>query len=58
MLITTMEVSSIDCGKEQSYQQRDMSDSSQYLYGHLPPDIMPKGLPNNGTNCYMLRKYN
>ncbi|XP_019696393.1 serine/threonine-protein kinase Genghis Khan isoform X3 [Harpegnathos saltator] len=48
MLITTMEISSIDCGKEQPYQQRDMSDSSQYLYGHLPPDIMPKGLPNNG----------
>ncbi|XP_012224760.1 serine/threonine-protein kinase Genghis Khan isoform X1 [Linepithema humile] len=48
MLITTMEISAIDCGKEQHYQPRDMSDSSQYLYGHPPPDIMPKGLPNNG----------
>ncbi|XP_072743679.1 serine/threonine-protein kinase Genghis Khan [Anoplolepis gracilipes] len=25
-----------------------MSDSSQYLYGHPPPDIMPKGFPNIG----------
>lgn len=27
-----------------------MSDSSQYLYGHPPPDIMPKGFPNIGNN--------
>ncbi|EZA60465.1 hypothetical protein DMN91_011208 [Ooceraea biroi] len=47
-MLTTMEISTIDCGKEQPYQQRDMSDSSQYLYGHPPPDIMPKGLSNNG----------
>jgi len=48
-MLITMDISTIDCGKEQSYQQRDMSDSSQYLYGHPPPDIMPKGLSNNGT---------
>lgn len=48
-MLTTMEISTIDCGKEQPYQPRDMSDSSQYLYGHPPPDIMPKGLSNNGT---------
>jgi len=50
-----MEMSTVDCGKKkkQLYLQSDMSDSSRYLYGRLPPDIMPKGLPNNGT-CYML----
>ncbi|XP_020291179.1 serine/threonine-protein kinase Genghis Khan isoform X1 [Pseudomyrmex gracilis] len=46
--MTTMEISAIDCGKEKPYQQRDMSASSQYLFGHLPPDIMPKGLSING----------
>lgn len=45
-----MEISAINCSKEQPYQSRDMSDSSQYLYGHPPPDIMPKGLPNNGID--------
>ncbi|XP_018400468.1 PREDICTED: serine/threonine-protein kinase MRCK beta [Cyphomyrmex costatus] len=43
-----MEMSSLDCGKKQRYLQSDMSDSSRYLYGHLPLDIMPKELPNNG----------
>ncbi|XP_018352111.1 PREDICTED: serine/threonine-protein kinase MRCK alpha isoform X1 [Trachymyrmex septentrionalis] len=43
-----MEMSSVDCGKKQHYLQGDMSDSSRYLYGHLPPDVMPKGLSNNG----------
>ncbi|EGI68651.1 Serine/threonine-protein kinase MRCK beta [Acromyrmex echinatior] len=43
-----MEMSSVDCGKKQHYLQGDMSDSSRYLYGHLPPDIMLKGLSNNG----------
>ncbi|XP_071556555.1 serine/threonine-protein kinase Genghis Khan isoform X2 [Temnothorax nylanderi] len=43
-----MEMSStVDC-KKQPRRQGDMSDSSRYLYGHLPPDIMSKGLPNNG----------
>ncbi|KAG5338001.1 MRCKG kinase, partial [Acromyrmex heyeri] len=42
-----MEMSSVDC-KKQHYLQGDMSDSSRYLYGHLPPDIMLKGLSNNG----------
>ncbi|XP_018311672.1 serine/threonine-protein kinase MRCK alpha isoform X1 [Mycetomoellerius zeteki] len=41
-------MSSVDCGKKQRYLQGDMSDSSRYLYGHLPPDIMSKGLSNNG----------
>jgi len=53
-----MDISTIDCGKEQSYQQRDMSDSSQYLYGHPPPDIMPKGLSNNGTFVSYHKKKN
>ncbi|XP_077254399.1 serine/threonine-protein kinase gek isoform X3 [Temnothorax americanus] len=43
-----MEMSStIDC-KKQPCRKGDMSDTSRYLYGHLPPDIMSKGLPNNG----------
>lgn len=46
----TMEMSTLDCGKKQSCRQSDMSDSSRYLYGHLPPDIMSKGLPNNGND--------
>lgn len=45
-----MEMSTVDCGKKQSCRQSDMSDSSRYLYGHLPPDIMSKGLPNNGND--------
>jgi len=44
-------MSSVDCGKKkQLYLQNDMSDTSRYLYGRLPPDIMPKGLPNNGND--------
>ncbi|XP_018047278.1 PREDICTED: serine/threonine-protein kinase Genghis Khan isoform X2 [Atta colombica] len=43
-----MEMSSVDCGKKQHYLQGDMSDLSRYLYGHLPPDVMLKGLSNNG----------
>ncbi|KAG5323632.1 MRCKB kinase, partial [Pseudoatta argentina] len=41
-----MELSSVDC-KKQHYLQGDMSDSSRYLYSHLPPDML-KGLSNNG----------
>jgi len=44
-------MSSVDCGKKQHYLQDDMSDSSRYLYGHLPPDVMLKGLSNNGNNA-------
>lgn len=59
-----MEKSAVDCGKKQSCRQSDMSDSSRYFYGHLPPDIMSKGLPNNGNDItlyivlytYILRK--
>lgn len=32
-----------------------MSDSSQYLYGHPPPDIMPKGFSNIGNNYYIIK---
>lgn len=45
-----MEMSALNCGKKQPYRQSDMSDSSRCLYGHLPPDIMPKGFPNNGND--------
>lgn len=55
--MTTMEISAIDCGKEKPYQQRDMSASSQYLFGHLPPDIMPKGLSINGIVSQCVKKY-
>ncbi|XP_012530342.1 serine/threonine-protein kinase Genghis Khan isoform X1 [Monomorium pharaonis] len=47
-----MEISSVDCGKKQPCRRSDMSDSSRYLYSHLPPDIMPKGLSNNEI-CYL-----
>lgn len=49
-----MEMSALDCGKKQPYRQNDMSDSSRYLYGHLPPDIMPKGFTNNGNDTMVI----
>lgn len=45
-----MDMTTADCGKKQPCRPSDMSDSSRYLYGHLPPDIMSKGLPNNGND--------